>query len=312
MRDTSNAADDVVRHTQADPWVRRWLLLVVALVTSVGIVLYILSRRTADYFAWTIGVPLTAAFLGASYWASIPLSLLAAYRRYWADARLAFHGVGIFSTLTLIATLIHLDLFHTDSVPGVIWIITYVVAPFAIFGIAIWMERRPGVDPPRTAPLATWERGLLLLIALGMLPLGAALFIAPTWADAAWPWPLTPLTGRAIGAWLVGIGSVVVHIWWENDWQRIAPGTPAFALLGLLQLGAVARFRDTLNWDGVGAWLYVGCLIAATAIGIYGIVVCRRLGVRFTPAGMAERPLGTSRLDQSPAGATSSGGVNPR
>ncbi|RIK42805.1 MAG: hypothetical protein DCC58_10505 [Chloroflexi bacterium] len=275
----------------ANVWVRYWLWVVVGLVSLVGVVLYIFPRRTEDLFAWTIGSPMTAAFLGASYWASIPLSLLGSFRRYWADLRIAFHGVGVFSVLTLVATFNHLDKFHTSSVPGVIWIATYIVAPFVIFGIVIWMGRAMGADPPRIAPLATWERALLLLISLGMVPLGLALFIAPGWADGVWPWALTPLTGQAVGAWLVGIGTVVLHICWENDWVRIAPGPPAFALLGVLHLVAVARFNAELHWSGLGAWLYLACLVGFTAIGLYGIVKCRRLGIRLTPAGMAQRPL---------------------
>jgi hypothetical protein len=83
---------------------------------------------------------------------------------------------------------------------------------------------------------------------------------------------------------------VVLHINWENDWIRIAPGTPAFVLLGIFHLIAVARFNDEFNWSGAGAWVYVGCLVGITAIGVYGVLKCRQLGIRFTPRGMAERP----------------------
>lgn len=268
----------------ANPWARRWLWFVVGLVTAIGIVLYVFPRRTEDLFAWTIGSPMTAAFLGASYLASIPLSLLASLRRYWASMRLPFPGVGVFSALTLIATLIHLDVFHTDTAPGVVWITVYIISPITFFGILIWMTRAPGTDPPRTSPLVGWERALLLLVALVMIPFGVALFVAPGWADGAWPWALTSLTARAIGAWLAGVGTVVLHMHWENDWKRIVPGPPELGLLGLLHLGAVARFSNEFNWDGVGAWLYVGCLVLFIAIGIYGVLKCWRMDILLTRA----------------------------
>ena len=85
------------------------------LVLAVGLSLYLLSERTDVYFSWTINPPLTAAFLGAGYLASFPLELLSARERIWARTRPAVPGVWIFTFLTLIVTLVHLDRFHFDS-----------------------------------------------------------------------------------------------------------------------------------------------------------------------------------------------------
>jgi hypothetical protein len=49
------------------------------------------------------------------------------------------------------------------------------------------------------------------------LRLGALLFVLPTLS--LWPWALTPLTGRAVGAWLIGIGVIAVQMGWEGDWE---------------------------------------------------------------------------------------------
>jgi hypothetical protein len=54
------------------PITRLSFLFSIFLATVAGIQLYVLSTRTADFFAWTIGVPLTAAFLGAFFWANTP------------------------------------------------------------------------------------------------------------------------------------------------------------------------------------------------------------------------------------------------
>ena len=48
------------------------------LVLIMGLILYFLPDQTETYFAWTIGVPMTAAFLGASYLASVFLVGMAA------------------------------------------------------------------------------------------------------------------------------------------------------------------------------------------------------------------------------------------
>jgi hypothetical protein len=52
---------------------------------------------------------------------------------------------------------------------------------------------------------------------------GMPLLLAATALLDAWPWALTPLTGRAIGAWAIGIGTIAAHAAWENNWWRLRP-----------------------------------------------------------------------------------------
>ena len=52
------------------PAVRAGLLAIAGVIFLLGLSLYVAPTETDRLFAWTIQVPLTAAFLGASYWAS--------------------------------------------------------------------------------------------------------------------------------------------------------------------------------------------------------------------------------------------------
>src|SRR5205823_914957 len=104
---------------------RRLLLVASVLVFLAGIPLYLGTEQTDLYFAWTIKPPITAAFLGAAYWASCVLELLSARERVWARARLAVPALLVFTTLMLLATLLHLDRFHLNGsnivARGVAW-----------------------------------------------------------------------------------------------------------------------------------------------------------------------------------------------
>ena len=59
------------------------VLLVVAavLVFLAGLQLTVFPTRTAEWFAWTIDVPMTAVFLGAAYWSSAVLEVAGARSR---------------------------------------------------------------------------------------------------------------------------------------------------------------------------------------------------------------------------------------
>jgi hypothetical protein len=75
----------------------------------VGVFTFLLSESTDRLFAWTIKPPLTAAFLGANYWAASFLAFLSARERVWARARITYAVSVVFTSLTLLATLLHLD-----------------------------------------------------------------------------------------------------------------------------------------------------------------------------------------------------------
>src|SRR5438094_681964 len=205
--------------SEAPPGVRpliipmRWLLYAAStLVFLAGLQLTVFTEQTATYFAWTIMRPLTAAFLGASYWAAVPVEIIAARQSTWASARVAVPAIWLFTTLTLVTTLLHFDLFHfspsavlSAQAAAWFWLAIYVGVPVAMLLIWILQVRAPGTDPARGPPAPAWMRFLVLGQGVGMLAVGVALFLAPDGVKGGWPWGLTTLTARATVAWLIVI-----------------------------------------------------------------------------------------------------------
>jgi hypothetical protein len=253
---------------------RRLLWVAGFLVLLAGSTLFVLSEQTESWFAWTIDLPLTAAFLGAGYWASVAFEWLAARERAWVYARISVPSVFVFTFLTLIATLIHLELFHLGSSvpPGTqaitwAWMAIYASVPVAMAWLWIKQSRAEGSDPPRTAPLPGVIRMMLVIHAAMMLPLGAYLFLAPERALSLWPWTLTPLTGRAVGAWVFSIGITAAQAAWENDLQRIRVAAFGYVGLAVLQLLALARYLQVPDWGDVRALVYLVVLVSMVATG---------------------------------------------
>lgn len=260
---------------------RIWFWIDCLLLTIAGIQLFFLAKATDRYFAWTIMPPLTAAFLGASYLGSLALVYLSSRQRYWAGARLGIYGVFVFTVMTMIATLLHLDRFHLSSplplarLAAWVWLLIYVLVPPSLI-VLTWLQWRvPGGDPPRTAPMPGWFRlGLALQFAI-LLVLGVMLFIAPT--AVPWPWTLSPLTGRAVAAWLIGIGVIVAHMVWENDFGRVRRGLLSYAAVAVLQLAALALYGEVVDWSQPAAILYAAFLLLVFAFGAYGWLSARRV-----------------------------------
>jgi hypothetical protein len=266
----------------------RWMLWTASgLVLAIGLLLYVFPKETDALFSWTVNPPMTASFLGAAYLASCALEFLSARERIWARARPAVPAVFVFTALTLAVTLLHIDKFHLGSdfslftqVVTWVWIAVYAIVPVVMAVLIVLQARAADPDPPRVAPLPVWLKRSLAGLGLGVGVVGIALLASPTAvASAVWPWPLSALTGRAIGAWLVGTGISAVHSAWEDDLARLHPALLSYVLLALLQLVAVALFAGSthpitgvpvFDWSSPTAWGFVAITAVFGAISLSG------------------------------------------
>jgi hypothetical protein len=245
------------------PSLRAFFAVAAGLALVAGVLLFVLSEDTDRFFSWTIQPPLTAAFLGAAYWAACVLLAWAARQRSWERARPAVPPVLTIAVLLLVATLVHLDKFDLDSVFGWFWLVVYVVVPPLLIGL-LWLQPGAQAPPRRDAP--AWLRAVLGAQSLAMLAVGVALFVAPTDADSLWPWTLTPLTARAVGAFLVGFGVAAAHASAEADLGRFRGAAAAYAVLGALELVAAARYAEAREP------LYLAFAASVLAVGAYGVL----------------------------------------
>ena len=263
----------------------RWFFSVSAVLAAVaGFLLFVGAADTDRFFSWTIDPPLTAAFMGAAYWAAMVLLAWAAGQRSWARARTALPAVFTIAVLLLVATVIHLDRFHHDLF-GRFWAAVYLVV-VPLLAYLTWSQvRRSGPVGDGGRPLPGWLRAVLCVQALGMLALGVALFAAPVGASSLWPWALTPLTGRAVGAFLVGFGAAAAFAVGDDEFGRLHGAALAYATLGALELAAAAFHGEDFTAPAMGVAVYVAACASVLAVGLCGAVRSRGSAERLPDRG---------------------------
>ena len=244
---------------------RRLLVVAAVLVFLAGLQLTVFPTRTADWFAWTIDVPMTAVFLGAAYWSSAVLEVAGARSSTWGRARLTVWTVLVFTVLTLVVTLVHLDKFHlgaADPARAIAagWLLIYAVVPVAMVAGLVLQARAGDASRADVVRLPAGLRWLLVGLATGLLAAGVALLLVPERAAEAWAWPLTPLTARAIGAWLVGLGWAAAHARLVDDVASVRPVGLTGAAFVVLETVALLRYGDALDRSGWQAAAYVAGL----------------------------------------------------
>ncbi|MFW3171745.1 hypothetical protein [Geodermatophilus sp. CPCC 206100] len=259
----------------------RVLLAAFSLLTALAVVtLFVLAEQTDQTFAWTIQPPLTAAFLGAGYASGCVLVVLSLRDGVWARTRVPLLTILVFVVITLAATLLHLDRFHFAAefadrpliaqAAAWFWLTVYVVVPLGMLALLLPQERAAGSDPPATHPVPRVLRGLLGAESVVLTGVGAVLFAAPAAASTLWPWPLTPLTSRAVAAWLVAFGVATALAAVAGDLERLRTASIAYTVFGVLVAVAVARFADTVEWGDPAAWVLVVMVVAVIGTGAAG------------------------------------------
>jgi hypothetical protein len=265
-QETARRMTPVLRFTRAV------YVLGFCLTASTGIGLFAVPGRTADYWAWTIKAPLTAAFFGAGYVGAATSLALAARTREWQRARIVAVAALTLTSLALVATLRNLDPFAFGSgglreAIAWIWLAVYVALPPLALAAFVLQERAGGSreygDEPAALPAIRLAFGIagaaLVALVIGLLAEWSRL-------AANWPWPLPPLPAAVVGAWLCAYA--VPFLWFalrERAWSRARIAVvPAVISFGL-SLVAAARLSDGFRGRAeTGA--YIACLAGLIAL----------------------------------------------
>ena len=263
---------------QVRPFTRGVFVVGVCLTAGTGIGLFAVPDRTADYWAWTIKAPLTAAFFGAGYIGAAVSLALAARAREWPRTRTVLVAALTLTSLALLATLRHLDTFAfgDGGLPEAVawvWLAVYVALPPLALVAFVLQERaeEPGNDDGGVPALPA-TRLMLGGVGLAVGALGVALLTEWSALTERWPWPLPPLPASVLGGWLCTYAAA--FLWFavrERDWRRVRIGVAPVMLSFALDLVAAARFRDDFR-AGAETAAYVGGLaglLAALAIAAY-------------------------------------------
>lgn len=257
------------------PRLRLTLEVFAGLALIAGALLFLGATRTDAWWSWTIQPPLTAATLGAFYWAAFVLILMAARSQTWARARPAVYPVAVIAALLLLITLIHIDRFDLNSLFGVFWVVAYALVPVLLAWTLLEQRGIPGEDRRGGQRLPKLLRRLLIIEGVVMLVAGILLLVAPGVADGIWPWALSPLTSRAIGSFLFGIGLAALFAVRDDDPLSFRGAALAYTVLGLLELLALNLHTPDLGDRPPATTLYAAFWVAVVLTGVYGLSAAR-------------------------------------
>ena len=267
-----------------------------AITAGTGVGLYAAPAAVGESFAWTIRTPLTAAFIGAGYFAGAAVALALALRdQAWPRVRIVAASAFVLTSTNLLVTIRFYDEFAIGNGSAVrqlvawTWLVVYVVLPPALVAVAVAHEIRGGGraewrvvrEPETTLTIAAFAA-----CAGGLLLLGLWLTIDPDGGLArAWPWRLPPVSAAVVGTWLLTLATPFAWGLAERDWERVRIVTGPLVATVVLGLAGAVRLREEFSGGAAAVACYVFALLAVLAtIGGAWISQRRRRMTRPSPA----------------------------
>ena len=225
---------------------RALAVFIIPFLVVAAILLFVWPNDTDRTFAWTIKPSMTPMMLAAAYIGGIYYFAGVTFARRWHAIKLGFLPVTFFASFLGLATILHWDRFNHSHISFFAWTALYFATPFLV--VAVWLINRRH-DPGQPAADEIIVPGLVRLVigAVGAVTLLVSLFLflVPSVMVSIWPWILTPLTARVLGAMFALPGIVGLGIALEPRWSaaRLILQSQAFSILFIL-IAAARAYRD--------------------------------------------------------------------
>jgi hypothetical protein len=264
----AEAGPESVRDDKILPLTRAVSLAIIPFLVVAFAVLYPFPADTGRLFAWPVKPTITPMILGSVYVGGAYFFARVATARQWHTVKGGFVPVGIFATLMGVATIVHWDRFSHSHVAFWLWAGLYFTTPFLIFSVW-WANRRRDVPATGADLLIPIGPSRIIAVLGGFSVLTAVfLFAFPGRAIAAWPWTLTPLTARVLGA-IFALGIAGLGILADRRWSSARILLQVAGLMLALILVAETRANGELDPSNAMAWLIgagFGAVLAAIAV----------------------------------------------
>jgi uncharacterized membrane protein len=251
------ARDDVVLAAT-----RALSAFIVPFLVVAFVVLYGFPRQTGRLFAWKIDPPMTPMTLGAVYLGGAYFFVRAFRAKAWHTVKAGFVAVGTFASLMGVATIIHWDRFNHAHVAFWLWAGLYFTTPFLVWGVWGANRRRDShiqADELLLPPVARLVMGATGAVAVLA---GLFLFLLPQRAIDVWPWHLTPLTSRVLGAvFMLGIAALGVVT--DPRWSTARLMLQVQVVMLILILAGAFRARADFDTSNIMTWLLLAGFLGA-------------------------------------------------
>jgi hypothetical protein len=235
------------------PYTRALSLVIIPFLVGAWVILYLFPEDTRQLFAWTIRPTMTPMVLASAYLGGAYFFVRVLWEQHWHLIKTGFVSVALFASLLGVATALHWDRFNHRHITFWIWVALYFTTPFLVVGGWLANRRHDAPARPEEPRLGRVARVVIGAVGLVALVQGVVMFAVPALVLPYWPWLLTPLTCRVLGAiFCLGVAGMAVLV--DPRWSstklmlQVAMVMITLILVGALRARSEFDGRMPLTW----------------------------------------------------------------
>ncbi|SDP50933.1 hypothetical protein SAMN04515671_4562 [Nakamurella panacisegetis] len=253
----SDAGGVVVARDRVLPATRALSIVIIPFLLVAFVLLFFWpsANDTARLFAWRIVPDFTSMVLGSVYLGGAYFFFRAATATQWHRVGGGFIPVGLFASLMAVATIAHWGKFIHTNIAFWLWVTLYFTTPFLVFAAWLWNRReqfgRTDGDP-MLRPRTTLVIGVAGVAAVATC---VFLFLTPRAAIAIWPWSLTELTARVMGA-IFALGAAGLGAFTDKRWTSMRILLQVAGVMLVLIFIAAVRARSDFDTTKPLTWVF--------------------------------------------------------
>ncbi|MDQ1722025.1 MAG: hypothetical protein QOI26_1759, partial [Pseudonocardiales bacterium] len=224
---------------------------------------------TKRLFAWEIRPTMSAMVLGSVYLGGAYFFFRVLRASRWHTVAGGFLPVATFASLMGVTTVLHWSRFLHGNVAFWLWVGLYFTTPFLV--LAIFLRNQREYPPSRDEDLRLSPGAAKAIVVTGGLSalMCAFCYLFPHRAVSVWPWHLTPLTARVLGA-IFALGLAGLGAARERRWSAARILFQVAGVMLFLILVAGVRARDEFDSANPLTWLlaagFVGTAVAMVVL----------------------------------------------
>jgi hypothetical protein len=241
--------------------------LAAGIVPFLVLAFVVLAPRPTDtrrLFAWEIKPTLSPMVLGSVYLGGAYFFIRVVRATRWHTVAGGFVPVGTFATLMGVTTILHWDRFLHGNAAFWLWAVLYFTTPLLVFAVFFRNQREYDSGADSSGRIGSVAAGAFVLVGVTSMAMCLFLYLFPARAVAVWPWQLTPLTARMLGA-IFALGVAGIGAWWERRWSAMRILLQVAGFMLVLILIAAARAHTEFDTSNPLTWLFLVGFVLTTA-----------------------------------------------
>lgn len=232
------------------PATRGFIVMVIFVIASYGILLCLFPGIAGNYWAWTVAEPRTSLLIGCLYLVPVIHYSLLLREREWIKLTTTLRSLFLISAWLTVVAMFWWSSFYPWRPFTLVWLFSYYLPLFFVpVAFRLQTERFGPTDGASGPRIALVWRGWLKTRAVVYGLVAIALFARAPAIAPWWPWPIEPVNIAMFSGQIAMFAVLPAFVIQDGSWRRLKPFLRFISLMAVSYLVLLTLPLGAYDWN---------------------------------------------------------------